>query len=167
MRVNRAYGSNASTGRTAWFARAVSRTIWIDSTRRWSRRSPGTEAGRRWARCSPAVLKGLETKYLLKRLLQRRLPAYPVGQRKGYGALQFPDLYPNGPLAEVWERYPVPEAFATEPDRSLLDVPSQATWNLIALAVWKQRIQQNPALEAVAGSRRFDWQLDRELAAAT
>lgn len=104
-------------------------------------------------------VKGLETKYLLKRLLHRRLPAYPVGQRKGYGGLTFPDLYPNGPLAGVWERYPVPEAFATENYRTLLESASQATWNLITLAAWQARIQNNPGLEAIAGSRSFEWQL--------
>ena len=100
-------------------------------------------------------LSGLEPKHLLKRLLQRRVPGYPVKQRKGYTHVPFNDLDLHGPLSTVWQHYDVPEPFAGAHRAALIETPSQMTWNAITLAIWQARVQSNPHLLPVPGSRAF------------
>jgi asparagine synthase (glutamine-hydrolysing) len=104
-------------------------------------------------------LSRLESKHLLKRLLQRRLPAYPVNQQKGYMHLPFADMYRHGPLSPVWRHYAVPDIFEGEHRDRLIETPTQMTWNAITLAIWQDRVQKNPNLQAVPGSRSFIWEL--------
>ena len=102
-------------------------------------------------------LRRAQGKYLLKHLLKRRLPSYPVNQPKGYMAVHFADYYRSGPLSEVWQNYEVPELFQGEYRDRLLNHPSQVTWNAITLAIWKDKIARNAQLQAVDGSKTLSW----------
>ncbi len=90
-------------------------------------------------------VRGLRSKWILKELLRRRLPGYPVHQRKNATGLPFARFYTSGPLAGVWERYRVPDV--VDGFAHLLDRPSKVAWNAITHAVWEDRIVNSPDLE--------------------
>jgi asparagine synthetase B (glutamine-hydrolysing) len=109
--------------------------------------------------CSAAILEALATipledryvrrlsaKWILKDLLERRLPAYPVNQRKRATALPQARFFEDGPLTGIWERYDVPEIFAGSLRDELVASSSPTAWNAFTYAVWEQRIARNPTL---------------------
>ena len=93
---------------------------------------------------------GLQSKWILKQLLGRLAPEYPINQRKKATAFPWRRFYADGPLTGFFERYPVPEAFTGTDRQTVLDGTNPATWTSITLAVWKERIARNPDLEPVA-----------------
>jgi asparagine synthase (glutamine-hydrolysing) len=86
------------------------------------------------------------TKHLLKDLLVRRLPAYPVDQRKGSSGLPFARFWLTGPLHRATERYPLPEFLEPSLQRRLVNEPGWLTWNLFTFALWEQRVLRQAAV---------------------
>lgn len=112
-------------------------------------------ADRRYIQGIPQIGQ-LDAKYLLKRLLARRLPAYPTGQEKGSGSLPLGRFFANGVLADVFERYSPPEFV---PDSMVPDHVASfgpVTWNLVTYAVWRDRVLTNPALEPLPETRLIE-----------
>lgn len=105
-------------------------------------------------------VRGLQGKYLLKAVLARRVPGYPVDQRKGRMGISFRRYCLQGPLADIWERYAIPDLVAPELRARLTGEPSPTTWNAVTLAIWDQRIRRNEALRPLPGTRRLDWSSD-------
>lgn len=113
-------------------------------------------ASRRYVQGLDAV-GDLESKHLLKSLLAERCPGYPVGQRKGSGALPVERYFETGPLAPVFDRYD-PPAFVPESMYSdHVDAYGPVTWNLVTYAVWRDRVLDDPSLEPVATARTWTW----------
>ncbi len=93
--------------------------------------------------------KNFNQKYLLKALLKRRMPDYPIGQTKGVTGLDFKSLYGSGPLGSIWDQYPmpdfVPDSWAQKAKEAASDAKSSAalpplTWNVANLAVWEKEV---------------------------
>lgn len=85
-------------------------------------------------------MQGRNLKYLLKRLLARKAPAYPVMQTKLGGVLPIARYLASGSLAGIAERYRMPDflhktdlAGAASRNRSFL-------WHAISFAVWRDRV---------------------------
>ena len=97
-------------------------------------------------------LGSLDAKYLLKRLLARRLPSYPTGRKKGSGALPLERYFDDGPLADVFDRYEPPSVVPEEMLSDHVDSFGPVTWNLITYAVWRDRVLRNPDIEAVGAT---------------
>ena len=92
-------------------------------------------------------VRRLRGKYLVKEVLQRRLPSYPIDQRKGHTALPFQRFYETGPLSDVWDQYGVPAIFRG-PARDRVVAGGRLTWQAIAYTVWDAHVAANPALMA-------------------
>ncbi len=92
---------------------------------------------------------GLQAKWMLKRLLQDKVPDYPIDQRKKTTALPFRRFYTDGPLTGIWDHYPVPDIFTGEIRRQVIDEPTVATWTAITHAIWDERIRKNPNLQLI------------------
>lgn len=101
--------------------------------------------------------KGLEGKYLLKYLLKRRLPDYPINQRKGQSTVPFDQLYSTGPLSRIWEHYEVPPWLAEFGTRNGETVPNGAVQSAVSWAVWQREVLSNPQLKADSWLRSFAW----------
>jgi asparagine synthetase B (glutamine-hydrolysing) len=110
--------------------------------------------------CDPDVLTALATipvydryvrrlsaKWLLKELLVRRVPEYPVGQRKKSTAFPWRRFYTDGPLTHFWESYPVPDMFDGDLRNELVAEPMVNTWTAMSYAVWLERVVRNSRLE--------------------
>lgn len=91
-------------------------------------------------------------KYLLKSLLEERLPEYDTGREKGAGILPFQRYREEGALRDVFEKYD-PPGFLPNPE--LLDDSGRQAWNVITYAIWRDRVVENPDLDAVEGTRWF------------
>ncbi|GGN98135.1 asparagine synthase-related protein [Haloarcula pellucida] len=91
-------------------------------------------------------------KHLLKSLLKRRLPAYPVRQPKGAGSLPVERYFEDGPLTNVFERYDPPEFVPAAMYEDHVEQFGPVTWNLITFAIWRDRVLQNPDLSRVEGT---------------
>lgn len=100
-------------------------------------------------------LGALDAKYLLKRLLARRLPDYPTGRKKGAGALPVERYFEEGPLADVFGRYELPSFVPASMRADHVESFGPVTWNLITYAVWRDRVLRNPDLGQVPGTRRY------------
>jgi asparagine synthase (glutamine-hydrolysing) len=108
-------------------------------------------------------IKGLQAKYLLKQLLRRRLPDYPVSQRKAYSHVSFRRYYESGPLCKIWDRYQPPD-FLDEVSRNLvLNKASPLTWHAIAYAVWRDRVLDDPDLAPAPSHCDREWTSGKQL----
>jgi asparagine synthase (glutamine-hydrolysing) len=104
-------------------------------------------------------VKGLQGKYLLKQVLQKRLPGYPVSQRKAYLHISFERYYESGPLSTIWERYQFPD-FVDRCSRNLiLDGASALTWHAVAYAIWQDRVLNNSNLRGAPDQYVQEWPL--------
>jgi asparagine synthase (glutamine-hydrolysing) len=92
--------------------------------------------------------RGLRTKHLLKDLLRKRLPAYPVDQKKYFLDIPFAEHFHTGSLSGIWQDYTVPEMFEGEVRARLTAESSQTTWNAITFAVFQETVLRNPNLAA-------------------
>ncbi|MDJ0664458.1 MAG: asparagine synthase C-terminal domain-containing protein [Acidimicrobiia bacterium] len=92
-------------------------------------------------------IRGLSAKWILKELLTRKVPDYPVNQRKKATALPWRRFYENGPLQDVWERYEVPDLFDSEQRAELVARPIATTWVAISHAIWLERVVRNDDLQ--------------------
>ncbi len=105
-------------------------------------------------------IKGMRNKYLLKDLLQKRVPTYPVDQRKGFTNVPFSRYYKEGPLSRVWERYEVPDFIESDLARKIVQAGNWMTWNAVSYAILKKRVLDNSDLAPVPGSRLLEWELN-------
>jgi asparagine synthetase B (glutamine-hydrolysing) len=100
-------------------------------------------------------------KHLLKSLLARRVPGYPVHQAKGGSGLPFHRYARSGPLRDALRDYSVPEfTDRAELDR-LFDQPTWMTWNVITFAIWNERVLRRAEVRLPNALRRLDWPLSR------
>jgi len=88
-------------------------------------------------------VQGLRAKWILKELLDQRLPGYPSNQRKKATALPIERFYRDGPLTTIWDRYNVPDIFQGTLRDELVGSLSTSTWNAITYAIWEQRVVRN------------------------
>lgn len=87
----------------------------------------------------------LRGKWMVKELLARRAPNYPVDQHKKPTALPFGRFYASGPLRDIWDEYDVPEAFHGQARDDVVS-GNQHTWHAITYAVWDAHIASNATL---------------------
>ncbi len=103
-------------------------------------------------------IRGFEGKYVLKRLLKRRLQSYPIGQRKGPTALAlFPQYYKAGPLSQIWDSYEVPDFIQGEAKNRILSSPLNITYSTISYAIWRRRVLENQDLEPLPSEQSYEW----------
>ena len=103
-------------------------------------------------------IRGFEGKYILKRLLKRRLQSYPVGQRKGSTALApFPRYYTAGPLSRIWDTYEMPDFIEGEAKKLILSLPLNTTYSAVSYAIWKRRVLENRHLEPLPSAQSYEW----------
>jgi asparagine synthase (glutamine-hydrolysing) len=91
-------------------------------------------------------VKRLQAKWMLKDLLRRKVPDYPINQRKLATALPWQRFYRDGPLTGFWDRYEMPEIFQGRHKDELVDKPTILTWTAMIYAVWQARIEKNADL---------------------
>jgi hypothetical protein len=85
-------------------------------------------------------------KYLLKDLLADRLPEYDTAKPKGHSLLPFQRYLDDGPLADVFERYSVPEFVPLATRDRVRDGTGEVAWYAANYAVWRDRILENDDL---------------------
>ena len=93
--------------------------------------------------------KGGCVKGLLKRLLARYVPSYPVARQKGSTGLPLERFFRSGPLAGAIGAYRRPD-FVTQP--LLFDIASsggQVAWNLLTYQVWHEQVLMNRQLSPI------------------
>jgi len=86
-------------------------------------------------------------KYLLKDLLESKLPAYDGSKPKGHGLLPFGRYLEDGPLADVFDRYPLPAFIPARSRETVRDGTGEVTWYAANFAIWRDRVLENDALE--------------------
>jgi Asparagine synthase len=101
-------------------------------------------------------LRGRRFKHLLKDLLARRLPTYPVDQRKGSSGLPFARFWSKGPLRGAAERYPKPDFLEPQLWKRIIDEPGWLAWNVFTLALWQQRVLRRGAALPPPAVRVFE-----------
>ncbi|WP_267641138.1 asparagine synthase-related protein [Haloarchaeobius amylolyticus] len=94
-------------------------------------------------------LGDMRPKHVPKALLERRLPAYSPGNRKGSGSLPVARYFADGPLGAVFDRYDPPGFVPPSLTDRHVDRFGPVTWNLLTFAVWRDRVLRDPALDPV------------------
>jgi asparagine synthase (glutamine-hydrolysing) len=84
---------------------------------------------------------GRITKHLLKKILARRLPGYPVAQRKLSGIIPYQRYARRGPLEHWKEQYPPPDFIDAETVDYMHNNDRAAFWHTIVYSVWAVRIR--------------------------
>jgi len=102
-------------------------------------------------------IRRFRSKWIPKALLTGRLPGYDVTKKKQWTGLPMERFCRTGPLAEVWDRYPVPDIIPRSLAKTLLSAPTAITWNAITHAIWTERIARNRDLQPHPAAITFDW----------
>jgi hypothetical protein len=101
--------------------------------------------------------QGPHSKYIVESLLRSRVPAYPPTATKDDIVVPLRRYLDGGPLAELWQRYDVPDLFTGRDRAALVAHPTETTWTAVVWAVWQARIARNDALEPLAAVREARW----------
>lgn len=98
-------------------------------------------------------IRGMSTKHLLKAVLKKRVPNYPIRRRKGITGIRFCDHYPNGDLSRIWEDAPLPDFLPKSRAEQLRNGalegplgPDSHAWNLVAWSLWRKYVLSNEDL---------------------
>lgn len=94
-----------------------------------------------------------EAKHLPKKLVDRHYPEYDQRKPKGNGNLPVERFFESGPLADVFDRYPLPSFV---PESVAEDVPDRLpgfAWNLAGYAIWRDRVLRNDDLAPAPNTR--------------
>jgi asparagine synthetase B (glutamine-hydrolysing) len=83
---------------------------------------------------------GRESKHLLKKLLVRRLPTYPIRQRKLSGAVPFPRYAHRGPLEHWQEQFPPPDFIDAATLEVIQNSDRGALLHTLLYSIWISRI---------------------------
>lgn len=97
-----------------------------------------------------------ESKHVPKKLLDRRLPEYRTSKGKQNGNLPVPRFFRDGPLEEVFDRYPMPEFV---PAGLAAELPERSTGLALILAfyaIWRDRVLENDQVTVVEGTRTLE-----------
>lgn len=97
-----------------------------------------------------------ESKHVLKKLLDRRLPEYRTTKGKQNGNLPVPRFFTDGPLEDVFETYPMPDFV---PENLAADLPQRSTGLALILAfyaIWRDRVLANDDVTVVDGTRTLE-----------
>jgi hypothetical protein len=95
----------------------------------------------RFHRCRVATryVDGGRTKPVLKEMLARLLPAYPLDRAKLASGLPRTRYFQSGPLARAFDRYPPPEPLASVV-AGILDAPARENtwvlWPALTYSIW-------------------------------
>lgn len=101
--------------------------------------------------------RGLNGKYLLKRLLKNRVPDYPINQRKGASLLPFATLCKDTTLSQIWERYDLPDWCTGDLKARVMDPRDGLSRDAITWAVWEREVLRNPDLRIIEATRELSW----------
>jgi asparagine synthetase B (glutamine-hydrolysing) len=96
--------------------------------------------------------RGMQVKYLLKDALRRRVPAYPVDQRKGITSMAMPRRYKGGELCALWEDYPLPGFVPPRHHAALAEFRNALSIPAMTFAMLQKRVLANPGLQVSAGA---------------
>ena len=84
--------------------------------------------------------KNKRAKYLLKDLLNKKLPAYQVDKPKGHSGLPLERYFQNGPLSNAFEIYSAPDFISYSHFEKLKKQPNNLTWNILVMSILQKRI---------------------------
>lgn len=96
--------------------------------------------------------RGLQIKYLLKDALRRRLPAYPVDQRKSITSMSMPNRYRGSELRAFWEDYPMPDFVPKRHHAALVNFSNAMSSCAMMFAVLQKRVLRNPEISLLPGT---------------
>jgi asparagine synthetase B (glutamine-hydrolysing) len=94
-------------------------------------------------------------KYLLKELLKQRRPTFNIDAPKAGGDLPFTRYMMNGVLTEAFDRYSITDFIDRQTALATRATPDWLTWHLLTLAIWRDQVLADPALEPLSGTRIF------------
>jgi asparagine synthetase B (glutamine-hydrolysing) len=97
--------------------------------------------------------KGFAAKYLLKRALLRRVPRYPVHQKKGITSMRLPPTYQGERRAAIWEEYPVPDFIPERHRDAVRSFGTPVSHSALTLSMLMKRVMRNPKLARIPGTR--------------
>src|SRR5690606_7187538 len=93
------------------------------------------------------------TKPVLRELLSRRVPQYPVNQPKGGSGLPFSRYHTDGPLVGALGNHDRPDFISRALWAQLEAAPSWTAWNILTFVIWRDRVLREPQLTPVPGTR--------------
>lgn len=112
------------------------------------------------ALASPANVryqKGFEAKYLLKQVLQKRVPFYDVYKKKGLTQIPFDKYYESGPLSNIWEQIEKPNIFDRRAEDKIVQSKGWMAWNLLIYAIFRQNVMEQGVELYTPKSAQFSW----------
>lgn len=95
--------------------------------------------------------RGLRGKWMVKEVLKKRLPTYPIDRHKKHTAMPFERFYETGPMRSIWDRYDVPAVFTGKAKDEMV-AGNGLTWQAVAYAIWKAQVGDDVSLTPHQGS---------------
>lgn len=100
------------------------------------------------------IAKG-QVKHLLKGLLKRRLPAYPIHQRKGITSMMTPRRYRGEDRRTVWETFPMPDFIPARHREAVAGFENPMSGTALRLSILERRVLRNPARATIEGTKKI------------
>lgn len=101
-------------------------------------------------------------KYILKTILRKQLPTYPVNSKKQGTGLPRTRYCKIGPLKDFFKLNEIPD-FIDPRDHDLVLKPSWDTswftFNSITYAIWRDKVLKNPEIELIKSTKVFEWEI--------
>lgn len=98
-------------------------------------------------------VRRLQAKHLLKAILARRLPSYPVGARKLASGLPVRRFFAKGPLRGLLAEYDLPDFVPSELAETVRGGSVWLSWNCLTFVIWRDQVLRDPALTAPISTR--------------
>jgi hypothetical protein len=102
-------------------------------------------------------IRGLDVKHLLKGALSRRLPTYPVKQKKGITSMRMPPTYRGEDRAAIWEEYPLSSFIPVQHRERIASFDSPMSFPALTFAMLDRRVLRNPNLPTVSVKERLEF----------
>ncbi|HXV24778.1 MAG TPA: asparagine synthase-related protein, partial [Alphaproteobacteria bacterium] len=105
--------------------------------------------------------RNFAVKYLLKEALRRRLPSYPVDQKKGITSMRLPPTYRGRNRDAVWEEYGMPDFIPKRHHDNVRSFNNAISHNALTYSMFDKRILRNSDLAGIAGTRVLEHRNNR------
>ena len=103
--------------------------------------------------------KGYRAKYLLKRLLKKKLPSYPVYQDKGFSNIPFQRYCRSGSLKDFWQEFDWPSFIDKSDAQDLMMNANWFTWNMLTYAIFTKFVLENEKFSGGAENYTQEWKI--------
>jgi len=104
----------------------------------------------------------VKNKYLLKDLLEERVPKYETQKRKGSSGLPVKRYFEGGPLRDAFCKYSIPDFIPKNKRSLIMQEGGHISWYALSYAIWRDRVLKNESIDIFGSTTKINFKLDNK-----